>query len=71
MNWLEAMKLALITSAVAALQYFRHQLAADEQSRRRHTRDRSVLDDLPVDVRQACLSLIDNHAMPLLVDTWR
>ena len=75
-KWFDAVKLAFLTSAVAAVQYLRYQLTKEEHEQRRSCRGSACprtnfLDDLPVELRRACVDLIDYHAMPLLVDQWR
>ncbi|KAK9799801.1 hypothetical protein WJX73_010935 [Symbiochloris irregularis] len=77
-RWVDAFKLAFITTAVAALQFVRYQLSDEPHSQDRNGRDRrhnrhhnKPLLELPVEVRRACIDLIDYHAMPLLVDQWR
>lgn len=74
-KWLDGFKLAFLTSAVAALQFLRYQLTREERRQVRRCRGgqqaHNFIGDLPADFRRACVSLIDYHAMPLLVDQWR
>lgn len=67
-RWVEALKLALLTSTVAALQFVRYHLTNRDDRPQPQNR---MLDEVPADIRRACVSFIDYHAMPLLVDQWR
>ena len=85
-DWVEGLQLALITTAVAGLQWLRYQLMRAERHQGQQGHHRSsgcqhpgrpagkasdIFEALPAEMRRAAVQLIDYQLTPVLCDQWR
>lgn len=84
-DWLEFLKLTVVTMALGAVQFARYKLASAEEAEHAANRQRgwrsarsepehnhsSVFEALPHDVRRTLITFIDTSITPLLIDQWR